>query len=118
MKKEKATPKNSPNQSHTYGSSLREQLQRIANDLYLVQEGANNGLESTSTARPIHNPYVRNIGNSRSLRRAVDAMCAHCMGCNEDHMEPGFRGDIRKCNSAHCPLWHFRPFRHGLEDEA
>ena len=76
-----------------------------------TQEGPNKEPESTISTRPIHNPYVRNIGNSTSLRRALDAMCAHCMGCTEDHLEPGFRHDIRDCSSKTCPLWRFRPYQ-------
>lgn len=75
------------------------------------REGPTSDLESTLTNGPIHNPYVRNIGNLTSLRKAVDAMCAHCMGCTASHMEPGFKHEIRHCSAPHCPLWEFRPYQ-------
>ena len=58
-----------------------------------------------------HNAFVKNIGNTKSMRLAVNAMCAHCMGCNAEHMESGYKKDVRDCKSTDCPLWHFRPYR-------
>lgn len=43
--------------------------------------------------------------------KAIKAMCAHCVGCTRDHIEPGFREDIRSCVSKDCPLWQFRPYQ-------
>lgn len=75
------------------------------------QEAPSSALDSTISARPEYNPVVRNIGNSKSLRGALDAMCAHCMGCTADHIEPGFRESIRDCSAPACPLWQFRPYQ-------
>ena len=75
------------------------------------QEGHFGGLESTIPTKPIHNPCVRNTGNTRSLRLAIDAMCAHCMGCTVGHREAGFVGEVRHCASSSCPLWNFRPYQ-------
>jgi len=43
--------------------------------------------------------------------KAIKAMCAHCMGCTREHLEPGFREDIRNCESTKCPLWIYRPYQ-------
>jgi len=49
------------------------------------------------------NPIVKNL--ERSTRgRAIKAMCAHCMGCTAESLEPGFRTLIRDCASTHCPM--------------
>ena len=58
-----------------------------------------------------HNAYVKNMGNTTSFRKAINAMCAHCMGCTEYHMEPGYKQEIKNCTSTVCPLWHFRPYQ-------
>jgi len=76
-----------------------------------AQEGPASAPKSTQRRNPINNPVVRNVGNKTSLRRAVDAMCAHCMGCTADRIEPGFREEIRNCTAPTCPLWHFRPYQ-------
>lgn len=56
------------------------------------------------------NPVLKVLsGEKPNLRPAVNAMCAHCMGCTENHCEPGFRKRIRNCSSWKCPLWHVRP---------
>ena len=43
--------------------------------------------------------------------KAIKAMCAHCMGCTRDHIEPGFRECIRNCTSIGCPLHLYRPYQ-------
>jgi len=43
--------------------------------------------------------------------KAIKAMCAHCMGCTRDHIEAGFRENIRNCTSTGCPLYLFRPYQ-------
>lgn len=48
---------------------------------------------------------------------AIKAMCAHCMGCTEESVEPGFRSLIRDCGSPKCPLFAFRPYRRSDDDE-
>lgn len=75
------------------------------------QDAPGSALDSTIATRPEHNPIVRNIGNSKSLRAAIDAQCAHCMGCTADHIEPGFRESIRDCSAPACPLFNFRPYQ-------
>ena len=84
------------------------------------QEGPISELDSTilvkPKATPNHNPYDRNLGNTTSLRTALNAMCAHCMGCTEGYMEPGFREEIRNCTAPKCPLWHFRPYQQKAQE--
>lgn len=55
------------------------------------------------------NPLV--LARERPTRaRAIKAMCAHCMGCTQEHLEPGFRDLIRGCTATGCPLYPFRPY--------
>lgn len=54
------------------------------------------------------NPVKRAIICS-SRSNAIRAMCAHCMGCTLDQIEPGFRDSIRDCTSTQCPLCTVRP---------
>ena len=60
------------------------------------------------------------MGDSNPIRRlhrrpthlnAIKAMCAHCVGCTETHLERGFRDSIRDCTAWGCPLHRYRPFR-------
>jgi hypothetical protein len=52
-------------------------------------------------------------------KSAINAMCAYCMGCTaieqkngqEDHLEHGFRNEIKHCTAPACPLFRFRPFQ-------
>ena len=60
---------------------------------------------------PEHNPLIRAQGKPKSLRAAVNAMCAACMGCTAETIEPGFRDEIRNCSASHCPLWLHRPYQ-------
>ncbi len=57
------------------------------------------------------NPIVRYQSSKPSRKNAIHAMCASCMGCNETHMEAGFRNDIKNCVSVRCPLHAFRPYQ-------
>ena len=75
------------------------------------QKDPASGLDSTIPTKAIHNPVVKNIGNTGSRKLAISAMCAHCMGCTEGHLESGFREEIRMCSAQKCPLWLFRPFQ-------
>ena len=56
------------------------------------------------------NPIVRFRERPTHLN-AIKAMCAHCMGCTETHLERGFRDSIRDCTAWACPLYGYRPFR-------
>lgn len=62
---------------------------------------------------PQHNPVAKiaGKGNTGSLRAHINAMCAHCMGCTAEHMERGFRAQIRACTAPACPLWPVRPYQ-------
>jgi hypothetical protein len=70
-----------------------------------------------------YNPILRAMAKPKSMRAAINAMCAACMGCTVDHMERGFRREIRNCTAPHCPLFNFRPYqgqeapKSGLESE-
>lgn len=59
---------------------------------------------------PEYNPIIK-LQRSPTPGKAIKAMCAHCMGCTADHMEPGFKQAIRACTSNSCPLFAFRPYR-------
>lgn len=50
----------------------------------------------------------------KSLRLAITAKCADCVGW---HGDPGARGRIRDCNVTKCPLHNVRPYQKGGEDD-
>ena len=56
------------------------------------------------------NPILRNVKRPTYLN-SIKAMCAHCMGCTETHLERGFKESIRECSSITCPLYRYRPYR-------
>ena len=59
-----------------------------------------------------YNPIKKlNKTKNHSLRAHINAMCAHCMGCTMDHMEPGFSQEIRNCTAPNCPLYAVRPYQ-------
>ena len=62
-----------------------------------------------------HNPVERFFALAPSRKRAIEAMCASCMGCTHDYLEDGFKKEIRNCSSQSCPLYLFRPYQ-GLKD--
>ncbi len=63
---------------------------------------------------PIKRYYVKS-----TRKAAINAMCAYCMGCmsteqgngSQDHLEPGFRTEIRNCSAPACPLFDYRPYQ-------
>lgn len=65
---------------------------------------------SPSSKSLVTNPIVR-LKSKPTYKHAIHAMCAHCVGCTTDHLEPSFSCDIRDCTSHSCPLWHFRPYK-------
>ena len=68
--------------------------------------------------KPEMNP-IKRYHEKGGRKRAIDAMCAYCMGCTaveqgngqEDHLEQGFRNEIKHCTSPACPLFEFRPYQ-------
>ena len=64
------------------------------------------------------NPIKRHYAKP-TRKTAINAMCAHCMGCTaveqgngqEDHLEKGFRHEIKNCSTYACPLFDFRPYQ-------
>jgi len=62
-----------------------------------------------------HNPVKRFFALPPSRKRAIEAMCASCMGCTEDHLEEGFKSEIRNCSAQRCPLHVHRPYQ-GVEE--
>ena len=59
---------------------------------------------------PEHNPITRLADTQKhSLRAHIDAMCAYCMGCTAEGINPGFRSEIRACSAPNCPLYKVRP---------
>lgn len=57
---------------------------------------------------PERNPIVRNIIKP-TRGNAIKAFCAQCMGCNENHVEPGWREEVKNCTATKCALYTFRP---------
>ena len=55
------------------------------------------------------NPIRRYLKNP-TRKNAIHAMCAHCVGCDSNHQEPGFRQSISACTVKACPLYRYRPF--------
>ena len=51
-----------------------------------------------------HNPVARFYTLAPTRTRAIEAKCAECMGCTKDHLEEGFKNEIRFCTAPHCPL--------------
>jgi len=58
----------------------------------------------------MNNPIIR-AKLKLTYKNAVHAMCAHCMGCTENHQEQGFRESISACTAPACPLYSLRPYR-------
>jgi len=56
------------------------------------------------------NPIAR-FKRRPTLRGAVDAKCAECMGCTAKIVETGYRELIRECASLQCPLHSYRPYQ-------
>lgn len=59
-----------------------------------------------------HNPISRYL-NRPTRKNANNAMCARCVGCSIDHLEPGYRQDIKNCSVNDCPMHKQRPFQQG-----
>ena len=57
-----------------------------------------------------HNPISRHL-RSPSRKNADDAMCARCVGCTRDHLEPRFKEDIKNCSDNDCPMHKRRPYQ-------
>lgn len=64
--------------------------------------------EARST--PLNNPIAR-FRKNPTRPNAIKAMCANCMGCTDEEINPGFRSLIRDCTSPKCPLYAFRPYK-------
>lgn len=56
------------------------------------------------------NPVARAKVNF-SRKNAINAMCAHCVGCTDISLERGFRETIKACSSVDCPLYRYRPYQ-------
>lgn len=56
------------------------------------------------------NPLIRNM-KKPTRKNAINAMCAHCVGCTMDDLEVGFRHMIRDCTATQCPLYLWRPYK-------
>lgn len=76
-----------------------------AEHLKKMQEG-----RKASTAKAEKNPV---LGYDKKPTRgsAIKAFCAQCMGCNREHVEPGFAKEIRNCTAPWCALYKFRPYQ-------
>lgn len=69
----------------------------------------NKAKENRAKAKSEYNPIIKSRENHTSRARAIKAMCAHCMGCTTDRIEPGWLNEVRNCSAPHCPLYNFRP---------
>ena len=49
--------------------------------------------------------------DKKSRVLAISAMCAKCVGCDTNYIEPGFRVNIKDCELTECPLHLFRPYK-------
>ena len=58
-----------------------------------------------------HNPVKRASIALVTPKKAIAAMCASCMGCTKDHIEEGFKNEIRNCSAQACSLYSFRPYK-------
>jgi len=54
--------------------------------------------------------YLAATAGTCSPRKAIKAMCQHCMGW-EGHKR-SLAAEIENCASLACPLWSFRPRHH------
>jgi len=59
----------------------------------------------------MHNLVERFFSLVPSRKRAIDAKCAECMGCTKDHLEEGYKNEIRNCSALTCSLYLFRPYK-------
>lgn len=58
------------------------------------------------------NPVAKFANAEKQTRSlAIAAKCAECVGCTENHVEPGFRASVKECTSFQCPLYNFRPYK-------
>lgn len=57
--------------------------------------------------RPAFDPVKIALNNPQSLRNAINAMCAQCVGFPESN----WRNEIRNCTAHHCALHHVRPYQ-------
>lgn len=75
------------------------------------------GPDIVSMARE-DNPIKRYYAKP-TRKMAINAKCASCVGVTaveqgngqEDHLEKGFRHEIKHCTSPACPLFDFRPYQ-------
>lgn len=58
---------------------------------------------------PEYNVIVRAKSRPHSMRAAINAMCAHCMGGTSEAMATGWRQDVDGCTATDCPLNGLRP---------
>ena len=68
--------------------------------------------------KPEMNP-IKKFYAKPTRKTAINAFCSYCMGCTaveqnngqKDHLEVGFRSEIRNCTAPACPLFSFRPYQ-------
>jgi hypothetical protein len=54
---------------------------------------------------------IKRARDRRTRKNAINAMCAHCVGCTEISLEQGFKDTIKACTSVECPLYRYRPYQ-------
>ena len=65
---------------------------------------------SSKTNRLTHAQHA--LGNTKSLRKAINAKCWDCCGGGLTQSESkGVRKEIALCTITDCSLWNFRPYK-------
>lgn len=54
---------------------------------------------------------IRRAMRKPTRQNAINAVCANCIGCTENHLEEGFRTLIQDCTAPTCPLFSWRPYQ-------
>lgn len=94
MSKKTATQLSTDGVSANRGPSRRSQRARIEIETYMV------GVPDKQAGR-----YRRALEAGPSLRNAVNAKCAECVGF-EDTTDR-----VRNCTTKRCALWSYRPYQ-------
>lgn len=75
-----------------------------------MQEG-----RARSTTKPQHN-LILAYDKNPTRSRAIKAMCAQCIGCTRERIEPGFARLIRECTAQNCAIYQFRPYQKKVKE--
>jgi hypothetical protein len=62
------------------------------------------------------NPILR-YREKPTAHKAIKAKCSQCVGCTDEHLEQGFRNDIKRCTDQSCALHPYRPYQDKSKDD-